>query len=571
VSTPSALTTAVPEWIEVHRGRAPLLLFAPHGGRRTLARVPGRDKVNDLHTAELTRELGRACDASWIVNATCDRNELDLNRTPQIRARAPWLLALLATTLEEMVAAYGRAVLLAVHGWNVVQAVCDVGVGLVEEHGTCRPAARGEATASPAFLDGRVRPLQQRALACDVRVTIGARYPAAHPSNLMQLFTQGRAADLDPALRRLGALAAVVDAAQLELGIPLRWPGPRRAAFVRTLTEVFATASQGVAAGARGADASRPTTAPSTAEETRGPTSTLACGGRPMSRVGLQLASGPLTLLASVDVAPSGAVAGRLLVSDAADRLALFTGELAERGTRALCVPALRIEVRAHHAFDVRFTGPLLAFPMLTPFADLEHGLAAGELREARIELRFTPANPVAEVPEGGARFGVVTGVVRIGRARHRIRAPAHASEGLGSPQRHPSARLVLPGTALGDLDLRSTHVRVVASDGPAPHTRAEAFHIESTGLAWRDGGTAPVSAVAELRLGARAAAHIRVESGGGHIHVLEGTLERLIPVRRPGAPGTVVETLFALYRTSAAAAGWLELTVEHAAAHDTD
>lgn len=556
MSTPSALTTAVPEWIEVHRGRAPLLLFAPHGARRTLARVPGRDKVNDLHTAELTRELGRACDASWIVNATCDRNELDLNRTPQIRARAPWLLELLATTLEEMVAAYGRAVLLAVHGWNVVQAVCDVGVGLVEERGTCRPAARGEATMSPAFLDGRVRPLQRRALACDVRVTIGARYPAAHPSNLMQLFTPGRAADLDPALRRLGALAGVVDAAQLELGIPLRWPGPRRSAFVGTLAEVFATASPGVAAGARGADASTPTT---------------ACGGRPMSRVGLQLASGPLTLLASVDVAPSGAVAGRLLVSDAADRLALFTGELAERGTRALCVPALRIEVRAHHAFDVRFAGPLLAFPMLTPFADLEHGLAAGELREARIGLRFTPANPVAEVAEGGARFGAVTGVVRIGRARHRIRAPAHASEGLGSPQRHPSARLVLPGTALGDLELRSTHVRVVASDGPAPHTRAEAFHIESTGLAWRDGGTAPISAVAELRLGARAAAHIRVESGGGHIHVLEGPLERLIPVRRPGAPGTVVETLFALYRTSAAAAGWLELTVERAAEHDAD
>ena len=55
---------------------------------------------------------------------------------------------------------------------------------------------------------------------------------------------------------------------------------------------------------------------------------------------------------------------------------------------------------------------------------------------------------------------------------------------------------------------------------------------------------------------------------------VLEGTdedahdlsmsamLERVIPVRRPGPHGTVVETRFALVRAAGQAVGWVELSV---------
>jgi len=50
-----AQATAPPDWIEVHHGGSALMLFAPHGGSRNAPRRPGRDNVNDLHTAELTR------------------------------------------------------------------------------------------------------------------------------------------------------------------------------------------------------------------------------------------------------------------------------------------------------------------------------------------------------------------------------------------------------------------------------------------------------------------------------------------------------------------------------------
>src|SRR4029077_11124465 len=148
-------STTVPDWIGGQHGTCPLGLFPPHGGTRVAPRRPGRDNVNDLHTADLTRELGVACDATWIVNPVRDRNELDLNRTEQLQRHARWLLELLATTLEDAIAGHGHAVLLAVHGWNVGQPVCDLGVGLIAERaGSCRRALRGAPTVSPAFLDG---------------------------------------------------------------------------------------------------------------------------------------------------------------------------------------------------------------------------------------------------------------------------------------------------------------------------------------------------------------------------------------------------------------------------------
>ncbi|MBI3767230.1 MAG: hypothetical protein HY271_01915 [Deltaproteobacteria bacterium] len=563
-ASPSPMSPHVPAWIEVRRGIAPLLFFAPHAGRRTLPRRPGRDKVNDLHTGGLTRELGAACDATWIINTARDRNEIDLNRTPQVREHASWLLEFLATTLEEMVAERGRATLFAVHGWNVVQAVCDLGVGLVEENGACRRAARGDVTVSRAFLHAYLRRMQRLASVQNVLVTIGVRYPAAHPSNLMQLLTPGRVDDADPLLRRLARLADRVDAVQLEVGIPLRWRGPRRSAFVRTLADVFAAAPPDSAPrreGDRDGEGAASFDSPRAAVG-----ATLACGGRPTTRVALQVASAELAVLTSVDVAPAGAIAGRLLITDAAERLALFTGELAERHTHTLHVPALRVDVRDHHAFDVRFAGPLLAFPMLTPFADLERGLAAGNLRDARLHLRFAPASPLADLPAGAARFGTVTGVVRLGGTRHRVRALAWASAGLAPPRRHPSARLVLPGTALGDLELCSTDAGDSSSEGPRSSALTAVFRFALTGTAWSDMRSTPVRGVADVHLDEPATVRVRVQTASGASRVLAGRPERLIPVRRPGSSGSVVESVYALCRFTVAPTGWLELTVEHAA-----
>ena len=171
------------------RGAHPVLLFAPHGGRRLAPRQPGRHKVNDLHTGALTRELARRWGAPAVINERRDRNELDLNRISDVRRAATWLPALLCELLEPLVTAHGRATLLVVHGWNAVQTVCDVGMGLVERDGRCAPPGDGGRTACDAFIATRVRALQRCARDAGIAVTIGARYPAAHRNNLLQLFT----------------------------------------------------------------------------------------------------------------------------------------------------------------------------------------------------------------------------------------------------------------------------------------------------------------------------------------------------------------------------------------------
>src|SRR5438445_3874232 len=85
------------DWLETLDGDAPILLIAPHGGRAgAAARATLHPKVNDLETAEITRELARRLGAPALINVGMDRNELDCNRLSQLNARAPWLLEMLA-------------------------------------------------------------------------------------------------------------------------------------------------------------------------------------------------------------------------------------------------------------------------------------------------------------------------------------------------------------------------------------------------------------------------------------------------------------------------------------------
>jgi len=136
----------------VIHGAAPLVLVAPHGGRRDPLLRPWREgglKVNDLHTAALTAELAAATGASALVNGTLDRNETDLNRICEMVERAPRFLELLAAIIDEKLAAHERVTLLTVHGWNVVQTSLDIGLGCKTEHD---PLAVGRrAAVSSAF------------------------------------------------------------------------------------------------------------------------------------------------------------------------------------------------------------------------------------------------------------------------------------------------------------------------------------------------------------------------------------------------------------------------------------
>jgi len=82
----------VPPWCEVEPGAGPLLLVAPHGGRRPVYDAGGpplRRRVNDLYTPELTRWLATALGAGRIINHGLDRNAIDLNRLSDVHRHAP--------------------------------------------------------------------------------------------------------------------------------------------------------------------------------------------------------------------------------------------------------------------------------------------------------------------------------------------------------------------------------------------------------------------------------------------------------------------------------------------------
>src|SRR5437870_1588237 len=225
-------------------GAAPLVLVAPHGGRRDAARRPwgsGPLKGNDLHTAALTAELAAATDASALINSAADRNDVDLNRVSAAHDRAPWFLERLADVLAATLARHGRATLLTVHGWNVVQPAVDLGLG-------CTPGADPfsvgpDAAVSPAFAAAAVRTLVSACTERGIAATVGARYPARARENLLQLFTRRYAGDGRALVAALASMAPAVDAVQLELGIPLRWPGPWRTGFVEACRQMLPSLS----------------------------------------------------------------------------------------------------------------------------------------------------------------------------------------------------------------------------------------------------------------------------------------------------------------------------------------
>lgn len=226
---------AVPAFLALREGTRPLVIVAPHGGRRQRPIRRG-DSVNDLHTAEIAWELATRLDAHAIVNHGLDRNEIDLNRISDLMTRAPEVLALLVAAIGEAARGGEVPLVLFVHGWNMVVPCCDIGIGL---------RRRGSAltgrypTMSRSCYDGTIAAMEHELAARGVSVAIGRRYTASGRDNAAQLFS-GRHADHDDAavagLGRL-AMAGRVDAAQLELGIPLRWKGELREALLEGLVE----------------------------------------------------------------------------------------------------------------------------------------------------------------------------------------------------------------------------------------------------------------------------------------------------------------------------------------------
>jgi hypothetical protein len=288
------------------RGDRPLVLIAPHGGRRDSSRRPwttGGLKTNDLHTADLTRRLAAASGGSALINAHLDRNDVDLNRITAAHDGAPDFLAALADLVRAAVTRHGRATVLTVHGWNAIGPALDLGLGRrpgPEPDGRSRRVA-----ASDRFLRTAAATLVRECAAAGITVTPGVRYPARARENLIQLFNGRYADDPRPVVGDLAALGASCDAMQLELAIPLRLPGPWRArfeaAFAATLPALLAP------------DATPPRACPLTS-----PVPPVVVG-RPMS---LEFVGDDLSGLVSLD-----RQGGRLLLFEPSGRLVMCTRE----------------------------------------------------------------------------------------------------------------------------------------------------------------------------------------------------------------------------------------------------
>ncbi len=439
-----------------HPGGAPLLLVAPHGGRRAKASALDLEdprKVNDLYTAEITLELARRLDAPAIVNHAEDRNRLDLNRVSDVRERAPWLLDLLLDFARRQIAETGEAVILFLHGWNAIQPYCDVGIGARLAGGELVPVRQGVPTIPARFLPR----LARFADACrrgGIEVTVGDRYPAAGRDNMMQIFTRRFAADHDPRIAELAALGAggQIAAVQLELAVPLRWPGALRS---RLLHAVEALAERA------GAEASFP----------EAWTRAARAGPRPDPHsLAVEFHDGGAGIggFAATEQLASGRRQGRFLVCIGANRLGLFTGEhstpLHDPGEALRCC-GLEWNRGGSGELQLRFDGPFLAFPRTDPFLDLEAGLAEAHLSHLEARLLWRPR-------AAGARLGHVEGEIRYDGLTTQISAPAAVRVGSRAESRSWLERTAL-NVPLGS----ETFLSIVSLRGREEHVEGEIVH----------------------------------------------------------------------------------------------
>jgi hypothetical protein len=433
-------------WLQAPEGEAPVLLIAPHGGHAGPAtRAMLHPKVNDLHTADITRELAQRLGAGAIINAGMDRNRLDLNRLSQVMSEAPWLLELIAARLERIVERNGRAVVLLIHGWNVIQPRVDVGIGVKSANGTLLPACGAHVSASDTFVNGPLLDFVQALRRSDIEPTFGLRYPGAGANNLLQAFTRRHASSPVGALRRLAALNArgALEAVQLELSVALRMPGRFRTETIAAIAESFVRCDMPAAASQAGriertgrieiirtADTPSPAPRRGAQQPSTGPL-----------RVGLEFydPSTQMGAMASFDLG-AGAAGARVMAVAGRERIALFTAEgRVARTAHSLALGPLALRLDGGRLrFD--FAGPAVVVEDGTAYLSVEHALAKATLHETmELHVEFEPWPQVGASVEprtetllelitsqehgGDGIFGSVTGHCSIAGATHRLEA----------------------------------------------------------------------------------------------------------------------------------------------------
>jgi hypothetical protein len=446
-----------PRWLQALDGDAPVLLIAPHGGRAGAAtRALLNPKVNDLHTADITHELAQRLGAGAIINAGMDRNRLDLNRLTQVMSEAPWMLELIAARLERIVARCGRAVVLVIHGWNVIEPRVDLGVGVKSASGALLPACGAHVSASDGFINGPVLDFVESLRRSGIKPTFGLRYPGAGANNLLQAFTQRHASSPVGVLGRLAALNAcgALEAVQLELSVALRMPGRFRTETIAAIAESFARCD-------RAAD--HPIAAPRTNGVERGRRIEIIRTTEPPSSaprpVVQHLSTGPLRVglefydpsvqmgaMASFDLG-SGAAGARVMAVAGRERIALFTAEgRVERTPQSLTLGPLALRIEGDRmCFD--FAGPAVVVDDGAAYLSVEHALAKAKLHESmelHAEFEAWPAAHTSREPRtdtlieliarpehGDGIFGRITGHFSIAGKKHRLEAVARLGRSL--------------------------------------------------------------------------------------------------------------------------------------------
>ncbi len=133
------------EFVTVQKGALPVILSAPHGGKKKVPDVPERtgkgltnfQTVRDENTAELTEKLAGEIEMEikakpWVVIARFERKYLDVNRPPaegyENEKAKPYYDAYhdaLSAACKAVKEKFGRGILLDIHGNAVHQnAIC---------------------------------------------------------------------------------------------------------------------------------------------------------------------------------------------------------------------------------------------------------------------------------------------------------------------------------------------------------------------------------------------------------------------------------------------------------------
>jgi hypothetical protein len=381
-------------------------------------------------------------------------------------------------------------------------------------------------------------PLIEGLRTAGLEASTGNRYAASGRENVTQLFSGRHAGDDEPVVARLSRLAAsgMVDGVQLELGIPLRWPGRYRDTFMDVLCRLLGDEIRARAVAARDANARDEWALP--------PRRIDRAGARSEHGYALQavLADGSGLFLGAE---PSGtrSMAARLCLARPDGAMLLFVAEGPWGGDAGQYeVAGLRFAATAGttpSGFDagISYRGPLVHYATHEAFLDLERGLAGAGVQDAEVDLRYE---------HRGDGFGSLVGALHLGDERLEIDATAVCSRGSRTD----------PADGSRTDPAASSRLRVYITEGPhgpaalvAPPVEAEPAPIalwdDGRRIAWNGitAGTSGEGAVLEGRVVARVPVY-RTLPNGSAIRVTFGVAVFNVPEVSEG-DGPVSRGLF--------------------------